>query len=226
MRRYMLAAAMLGAIAASAGRASTAIPTIDTFRDAYVTDEFGNFAAWTDRIRSDSGVPGVLGSYQGGVDCVRSEVSGNSFFMRTVSNGCSPYTRALIVDLSDPVSLAPGVDCSSGSYLVPDAYGDPGVLNICGENLVPDARVIASGLWAKASYNGTSLTLVLNVQADFSHNEFQLEFEQKLPITVLSPTSRVLTGSTLSVADLYRTSGRNRTLLGQYRMPFQVTVQE
>ena len=226
MRRYMLAAAMLGAIAASAGKASTAIPTIDTFRDAYVTDEFGNFTAWTDRIRSDSGVPGVLGSYQGGVDCVRSEVSGNSFFMRTVSNGCAPFTRALTVDFSDPVSLASSVDCSSGSYLVTDAYGDPGVLNVCGENSVPDARFIASGLFAKASDNGTSLTLVLNVQPDFQHNEFQLEFEQKLPITVLSPTSRVLTGSTLSIASLYRTSGNKRTLLGQYRMPFQVTVQE
>ena len=46
-------------------------------------------------------------------------------------------------------------------------------------------------------------------------------------VTVVSPTTRTLTGSTLSIADLYRVSGSNKkTLFGRYRMPFQVTVQE
>jgi hypothetical protein len=71
------------------------------------------------------------------------------------------------------------------------------------------------------------LTLVLNLAPNFRHNEFELDFEQNLPITVVSPTTRTLTGSTLSIANLYGISGSNKkTLLGQYRMPFQVTVQE
>jgi hypothetical protein len=92
---------------------------------------------------------------------------------------------------------------------------------------VPDARFIASDLFGRASANGTPLTLVLNLSPDFHHNEFLLEFEQNLPITVVSPTTRALTGSSLSIADLYRVSGSNKkTLVGRYRMAFQVTVQE
>jgi len=227
MRKYLLSAAMVGAMAVAAESASTAIPTTDTFRDAYVVDGIGNFAGWTDRIRSDSNAPGSPRSYQGGVDCVKSEVSGSQFFMRTSTSGCSPYARALTVDFSDPVGLAPGIDCSGGSYLVTDAYGDPGQLNVCGSNLIPDARLVAGSLFARSSGSGTSVMLVLSLKPDFQHNEFELDFEQNLPITVLSPTARALTGSTLSIADLYRVSGTNKkTLLGQYRMPFQVTVQE
>ena len=230
MRTYLMAVtAAAGIMAAAVGlrAAGSAIPTLDTFRDAYMTDSVGNPLAWTDRIRSDSNAFGVIRAYRGGAECVRSDVSGGSLFVRTSTNGCSPYTRALTVDFSEPIGLAVGIDCSSGSYLVSDAYGDPGALNICGSNLVPDARFIASSLFAKTSANGTPLTLVLNLAPDFRHNEFQLEFEQNLPITVVSPTSRTLTGSTLSIADLYRTSGTNtKTLLGRYRMPFQVTVQE
>ena len=220
----MAVTATVGILAAAAGlrAAGTAVPTVDTFRDASMSDAFGNFVAWTDRIRSDANGP-----YRGGTECVRSDVSGGSLFVRTATYGCSPYRRGLTVDFSEPVSLSPGVDCSGGSYLVPDAYGDPGTLNICGSNLVPDTRFIASQLFATNSAGGTPLLLVLNLAPDFRHNEFQLEFEQNLPITVVSPTSRTLTGSTLSIADLYRNSGSNKkTLLGQYRMAFQVTVQE
>ena len=226
MRKCILAT-LGAAIAATVVSAGTSIPTTDTFRDAYLVDGTGNFAGWSDRIRSDSNAAGAPRPYQGGADCVRSDVSGSSLFVRTSIYGCSPSTRALTVDFSDPVSLAAGVDCSSGSFLVADAYGDPGTLNICGANRIPDARFIAGSLFATASSNGTSLTLVLSLAPDFRHNEFELDFEQNLPITVLSPTSRALTGSTLSIADLYRISGSNKkTLLGQYRMPFQVTVQE
>lgn len=226
----MAVAATAGIMAAAAGlrAAGSAIPTVDTFRDAYRTDTVGNPVAWTDRIRSDSNTYGVIRSYQGGVECVRSDVSGSSLFVRTATYGCpSPYTRALTVDFSEPVSLAAGIDCSSGSSLVSDAYGDPGALNVCGSNVIPDARFIAGSLFANNPANGTSVMLVLNLAPDFRHNEFELDFEQNQSITVLSPTSRALTGSTLSIADLYRMSGTNKkTLLGQYRMPFQVTVQE
>lgn len=223
----MAVTAAVGIMAAAAGvrAAGSAIPTEDTFRDAFVSDTVGNPVAWTDRIRSDSNAFGVSRPYRGGTECVRSDVSGGSLFVRTARYGCSPYTRALTVDFSEPVSLAAGVDCSTGSYPVLDAYGDPGELNICGVNVVPDARFIASNLFGRTSANGTPLTLVLNLAPDFQHNEFQLEFEQNLPITVVSPTTRTLTGSTLSIADLYRVSGSNKkTLLGKYRMPFEVTV--
>lgn len=229
MRKYVMAVtATAGIMAAASGlrAGGTAIPTVDTFRDAYMTDTI-NFTAWTDRIRSDSDVPGTTRSYRGGTECVRSDVSSGGLFVRTATSGCSPYTRALTVDFSDPVSLPAGVDCSGGSYLVPDAYGDPGTLDICGPNVIPDARFIAGSLFANNPANGTSVMLVLNLTPDFRHNEFLLEFEQNQPITVVSPTTRTLTGSTLSIADLYRVSGTNKkTLLGQYRMPFQVTVQE
>ena len=229
MRKYVMAlATTAGIMAAASGlrAAGTAIPTEDTFRDAYENDG-GVFVAWTDRIRSDSDLLGMTRSYRGGGECIRSDVSSGSFFLRTVTSGCVAYTRALTVDFSDPVSPPTGVDCSGGSYLVSDAYGGPGALNICGSNLVPDARFIASGLFARTSANGTPLILVLNLAPDFRHNQFKLEFTQNLPITVVSPTTRTLTGSTLSIANLYRMSGSNKkTLLGQYRMPFQVTVQQ
>lgn len=230
MRTFLMAVmATAGIMVAAAGprAAGSAIPTVDTFRDASMTDGVGNFLGWTDRVRSDSDVPGTPRSYRGGTECVRSDVSSGSLFVRTTTSGCSPYTRALTVDFSDYVSLAAGVDCSSGSYLVPDAYGDPGTLNICGSNLVPDARFIARDLFTRTSANGTPLTLVLNLAPDFRHNEFELDFEQNVPITVVSPATRILTGSTLSIAELYRISGSNtKTLVGKYRMPFQVTVQE
>jgi hypothetical protein len=230
VRKYLMAAVVIaGMVPAVAGAraASSAIPTVDTFRDADMIDTGGNFVAWTDRIRSDASGPGVVRVYRGGTECVKSEVSSGTLFVRTSTYGCSPYTRALTVDFSDAVSLATGIDCSSGSYSVPDAYGDPGALNVCGSNLVPDARFIASGLFSGTGVNGTPLTLVLNLAPDFRHNEFELDFEQNVPITVVSPTTRVMTGSTLSIADLYRISGSNKkTLLGQFRMAFQVTVQE
>lgn len=230
MRKYVkVLTATVGILAAAAGlrAAGNAIPTVNTFRDAYTIDIAGDFVEWTDRIRSDSDAPGNPLAYRHGVECVRSDVSGGSLFMRTVTNGCAPYTRALTVDFSDPVSLPADVDCSGGPHLVPDAYGGPGALDVCGSNLVPDARFIASGLFAKTSANGTPLRLVLNLAPDFRHNQFLLEFEQNLPVTVISPTTRTLTGSSLSIANLYRVSGTNKkTLLGQYRMPFEVVVQK
>jgi hypothetical protein len=214
-------------VAFAATSAASRIPATDTFRDGYSSDGSGNFMAWTDRIRSDAPGPGIVTPYQNGAVCVDTWVGGNEFFLRTIGPNCSPATRALTVDFTDPVSLAPGIDCSSGSYLVTDAYGIPGALNVCGSNAVPDARVIAANMWERASGNGTSVTLVLNLAPDFQHNEFELDFEQNLPITVLSPTARVLTGSSLTIADLYRYGANGKkTLLGQYRMPFQVTVQE
>ena len=225
----MAVTASVGIMAAAAGvrAAGSSIPTVDTFRDAYVSDSVGNPADWTDRIRSDSNAFGVSRPYRGGTECVRSDVSGGSLFVRTATYGCSPYTRKLTVDFSESVSLPPGVDCFGGSHLVPDAYGGPGELNICGDNLIPDARFIASNLFGRTSANGSPLTLVLNLAPDFRHNQFLLEFEQNLPITVVSPTTRRLTGSTLSIAKLYRVSGSNKkTLLAQYRMPFEVTVQQ
>ena len=216
MRRYMLATAIVGSLAATMESASTPIPATATFRDFL-----------SDRIRSDW-YPPPGPQYQDGVDCVKSQVSGNGYFLRTASYDYYPcgvgYIRRLTVDFSDQVALAAGVNCSTP---VTDAYGGTQTLDICGSNLIPDARFIAGSLFSKASGNGTPVMLVLNLFPDFRHNEFTLEFEQNQPITVLSPTSRTLTGSTLSIADLYRTSGTNKkTLLGQYRMPFQVTVQE
>ena len=57
MRKYVMAVtASVGIMAAAAGvrAAGSAIPTVDTFRDAFVSDTVGNPVAWTDRIRSDS----------------------------------------------------------------------------------------------------------------------------------------------------------------------------
>lgn len=228
MRIYVIAVAAAGMLATAAAprAAGTAIPTQDTFRDGYVIDQADQFAGWADRLRSDSGVPGVSQAYRDGSECVRSDVSGGTLFVRTARSACAPYTRAVTVDFTEPVFLSAGIDCSTGEFLVTDAYGGSGTLNLCGSNLIPDARIIASSLFARSSANGTPLTLVLNLAPDFQHNQFELEFQQNLPITVVSPSTRVLTGSSLSIANLYRSSGtKKRSLLGQYRMPFQLTVQ-
>lgn len=57
MRKYVMAVtATVGIMAAAAGlrAAGSAIPTVDTFRDAFMSDAVGNPLAWTDRIRSES----------------------------------------------------------------------------------------------------------------------------------------------------------------------------
>ena len=70
------------------------------------------------------------------------------------------------------------------------------------------------------------MTLVLNLAPDFRHNEFLLEFEQHLPITVVSPTSRTL--NRFDAVDRGSVSGQrleHKTLISRYRMASQVTVQ-
>ena len=221
MRGYVLTAAvMLGAVvAATSGvRALPRIPTTDTFRDDYAKDEFGNFAAWSDRIRSDTAGPGIAAPYQDNIACVTTYVNANMFFLRTVKGLCSPYTRKLTLDFSDPLMVFG--DCR----IVTDSNGQ---LDICGSNLVPDVRVIATNMFARSATSaGTPVTLPFNLKPDFSHQGFELDFEQNQPVTVLSPTARQLTASTLSIADLYQSSGNKKILLGQYRMPFEVSVQE
>lgn len=215
------AAVLLGAmVAAKSGvSAGTKIPATDTFRDAYATDANGNFTVPTDRIRSDAPAPGVTAPYQDGVACVVTYVDGNMFFLRTAKPLCSPYTRALTLDFSDPV-VQPQ-NCS-----VFDSSGR-GPLDICGSNLVPDVRVIATSLFARAATsNGTPVIVPFSLAPDFSNTGFELDFEQNQPVTVLSPKARQLTASSLSIADLYQYSGNKKILLGRYRMPFQVTVQE
>lgn len=198
-------------VATAAGR----IPATAIFRDAYAIDSLG-FAGWSDRVRSDSMAPGVAAPYNDGGDCVASWVQASQFFLRTVTANCSPYSRALVLDFSEPVVVA-------ASCVVTDAAGH-GTLDICGPNLVPDARLIASGLFARAAAaNGTPASFYFSLAPDFQATGYQLTYREDLPVTETT-MGRVLTAST-ELVDLYKLSGRKKVLLGTYRMPFEVSVQ-
>lgn len=214
-RRLFVAAALVGAVLTLTAStwvwgAIPRIPAGDTFRDAA-----------SDRIRSD----GL--AYFDGLDCVVTYVQTNFFFLRTyagadcVNLGIQP-TRKITLDFSNAKNRPGGVDCSSGTPVVVD-----GVVNICGSNDFHDVRIIANNMFAKsAPTKGTPVTVPFN-PVPHSSPQFELDFEQNLPVTVINSTTRAMeTSSTADadIAELYEYVGGIKSSLGRYHMPFKLTV--
>lgn len=215
-RRCGLALAVTLACSAAL-QAQSRTPADATFREnAWTTSP-------TDKIRGDA-----LGSYRddgpADPDCVIAWVdNGGSFFLRTVKPNCSTTTpRSILLDFSDAESRS-----RSCPAVVLDDYGNS--LDICGGNNVADVRVIANSLFKDTALtNGTRVTLYFSLQRDFTSTEFELDFEQPVPVTAMSATVRVLEAPAGALAELYQyvSQGRKtvKTTLGRFRMPFQLTV--
>ena len=174
-----------------------------------------------DGIRSDG-----AGTYYDGVGCVKSGVSGNQYFFRSATYGCSPATRTVTLDFTQAVGT-----CVDPTYET-DAYAG-GSLNICGPNAVPDVRVVATSMFASTALTkGTPVTLIFSTPANYSGpGGFELHFEQNVAVSWYSPTTRMLNASASAIAELYQNvpNGRKasqKVSLGRYYMPFSLTVQK
>jgi len=182
----------------------------------------------TKRIRSDgkSEMSGV-GPYPHAVNCVTDRVgTGGFYFLRTVSLDCMmpPVERLIDIDFSSPVGEA-AANCT-----VDDAYDQPGTLNICGSNMLPDVRLIANKLFANSALsNGTPVSLPISLTRSFTGpGAFHLEFEQAVGVTAgANANIRNLIAGSLAVAELYRNAPNSqggRQSLGRFYMPFSATV--
>ena len=198
----VLLAGVTGLWAAGASQPATAY-----FRDSTSTIS----GTVLDSIRSDS-----LGPYREGVGCVRSYVASNgSYFLRTVSIGCTASTpRSLVLDFSNPVT--PPTSCT-----VADPNDSSGAtLDVCCSNAIPDARFGASTLFSSnALSKGTAVSVVFSLQTDFRNTDFELDFEQPAQVTGDS-NSRVLTADAGAIAELYELIPRGKVSLGRFYMPF------
>lgn len=179
--------------------------------------QFGDSPA--DKLRSDG-----IEAYINGSDCVISWVDSKSgfYFLRTVKYGCTTTApRAIVLDFSDAISRTCSCPCS-----VPDPNDNSGAtLDLCGQNSLPDVRVIADTLFRNNALSlGTTVTLPFSLQPDFRGTDFGLDFEQAVPVTGGS-TERVLQAGPDAIAELYQTTKTGQKIsLGRFRMPFTLTV--
>jgi hypothetical protein len=180
-----------------------------------------------DAILSDGNVLYLNGTS----DCVVSWVDSRTgyFFLRTTTFNCSTTnSRSITLDFSNAIVRTPDGSGGSDSCQVNDAFGDSGELNICGPNSLPDVRIIANTMFSNTALTqGTSVSIPFSLQPDFSGTDFELDFEQAVPVNALSTTSRSLVAPSGMVAVLYKYNKHGGKIsLGRYYMPFQITVQE
>lgn len=231
MQRRLMAALVVAVSIVAAGTwvwGATRIPATDTFRDTLVTDpSTGAILAGSDRIRSDYNpvTKAGLHVYHDGENCVVTHVQTNFFFLRSYyPPACvTTPTRKITLDFTLAKSRPAGVDCSSGEFWVD-------VVNICGSNEFYDVRVIANRMFAKnAPTYGTPVTLPFN-PVPFSSPQFELDFEQNLPVCVsvteCDPTTRTMEAFSTNTAELYEYVGGIKSSLGRYYMPFKLTVKK
>ena len=181
------------------------------------------------KIRSDG-----LGTYADDeldpnscVRCYANDKPTGKGFMRTgqAPDHCNqaPSGRELILDFSDPVAGFP-VPCSYSA--------GTGVLDACGINSIPDAKIVADN--PNPFYAGTTASDV-NVSLNVSRPptwpntafDFVLEFDNLVPVSGAG-LSRTLTAGPTATATLYRFDYSNprkpkKLFVATYRMPLGVT---
>ena len=224
MKRSSLSSAAAAVFLLSVGltsdraSAATIVPAQATFADSA-----------GDKIRSDG-----LGTYADDeldpnscVRCYASNKPTGHAFMRTgqAPGFCNqaPSDRELILDFTDPVAGFP-VPCNYSA--------GTGVLDACGINSIPDAKIVASD--PNPFYPGTTasdVNLSLNVSRPptFPNTafDFALEFDNLVPVSAAG-LSRTLTAGPTATATLYRFDYSNprkpkKLFVATYRMPFSVT---
>lgn len=183
-----------------------------------------------DRIRSDE-----LGGYADDeldsnscVRCYGNDKRTGTAFMRAGQDVAhcdrpSAPDRELILDFSDPIAPpAGGCSYSSGNA----------VLNACGFNSVPDARIVASDpnpFYPGATASDVNLSFNISRPPTFPNTtfNFSLEFDSLVPVSNAGPAP-TLTAGPAATATLYRYDYSNprkpkKLFVATYRMPFSVT---
>lgn len=204
--------------------AATSQPADASFRDASFQDASTGPVVFTDMIRSDNLVDVNPWQYGDGVNCVKSGVSTNQYFFRSITYGCTPVeARAVTLDFSQRVSgTCPGI--------VYDAYAG-GSLDTCGSNVVPDVRIVATKMFASSALaSGTPVLLVFSNPTNFSGpGGFELDFEQNVGVTGSATVRQMTTPwkAVNAIAELYqKVPNGHKVSLGRYYMPFSLVVQK
>ena len=174
-----------------------------------------------------------VGAYTDGADCVNAwfdSRKGNSFF-RTVSfNNCGamPAVRKVTLDFSDPLGTLANCDDTTGGACLIEGDGQfaDSWLDARGVNVLPDVRILTGTLFTRSS---TSVTLNFDlgenyVQSGGQDVQFSLEFLSALPVTAPGDGSRIVSSDGSVAARLSRRSGRKYVKVGDYAMPFSMSV--
>jgi hypothetical protein len=200
--------------------AETIVPAQATFADSA-----------GDKIRSDG-----LGAYADDeldpnscVRCYASDKPTGKGFMRTGQHPdhcvlpVGAPARELVLDFSDPVAGFP----------VPCTYvAGNGVLDACGFNSIPDAKIVAmdpNPFYRGVTASDVNLSLSVSDPPPFPNIgfDFSLEFDNLVPVSGAG-LSRTLTAGPGATATLYRYDYSNprkpkKLFVATYRMPFSVT---
>jgi len=186
-----------------------------------------------DKIRSD-GLGFVAGpsSYSDSETCVVGwgDNATGQFFMRTEFSGSVCVSqppaddRKVVLDFSDAIERTGNCQVGQDCCKVVDAWGQPGVLDICGVNVITDVRIIADKLFQNMAPATTPVVLAFSLSPDFRHTGFELQFEQSVPASGDISTTRTVTAGTQAIAELYKLTGRKKVSLGRFRMPFEIVV--
>jgi hypothetical protein len=176
-----------------------------------------------------------LGPYQHGTECVGSTYTtpGGDYSFRTASHTVGtceadggPWTRTVSLDLSLQTVASTIVDCA---HDVKPEY--PG-WDVCGSNnLIEDARLSASGLFAAGS-TSSSVTVYFSRHPELNNTEFVLTYRQPLSVSGTYPL-RILGPGPAGLADLHRAVpklnrkgqvvGYSLDWLGIWNVPFTLT---
>jgi hypothetical protein len=191
--------------------------------------------AASDKIRSDglglAAGSASASSYADREICVIAWVDGTNgrFFIRVEGGGdCEFKTldRKVVLDFTDALQRTGNCQAGQPCCQVDDAWGQAGVLDICGLNEVTDVRIIADKLFQNAAPVTTPVTLPFSLAPDFRHTGFVLEFEQGVPASGDVSIARTLTAGPQAVAELYKfeAKGGRKVSLGRFRMPFELVA--
>jgi hypothetical protein len=176
-------------------------------------------------LRSDG-----LGSYANSKSqCVTANVSGQYFYLRTVTNGCRTTPRHITVDLSSPLGnpiACPGfIQCPHDP--IDDNFNQAGMLDVCGLNSLEDVTIRATRLFADPIPTNqlTEVEIDLNVARDFKNTAFYLHGAAYIQLGSTSNERILTTGA--DRAEFYLimiTKTGERVCLGNYNFPFTIKV--
>jgi hypothetical protein len=181
-------------------------------------------------IADDGGGPYT----DGVVECVNAWFDprkGNSFF-RTVSfNNCgaAPAIRKVTLDFSNPFGEPVNCDDTTGGACLIEGDGQFAIeppLDAKGVNVLTDVRILTGTLFTRST---TSVTLNFDlgenyVQAGGQDVQFSLAFLSNLPVANPGDSSRVVSSDGTVLARLSRRSGRKYVKVGDYSMPFAMSM--
>jgi len=177
-------------------------------------------------VRSDGLGPYVNGKSQ----CVKANVSGSNFYLRTVVRRCvAAEPRGIDIDLTNalgnPVECPGFIQCPHDP--IEDSFNQPGTLNVCGLNSLEDVTLWAIRLFADPipANQLTEVRIEFNVSPDFKNTAFYLSGAAYIQ-TGISTNERILTTGA-DRAEFYLvmiTSSGEKVCLGNYYLPFTIKV--